>query len=55
MGTSIAIRRADAANPKWVADVRVRKLTIADGVGTVHGAHYDLEAQYGIGLRPAVS
>jgi hypothetical protein len=51
----IATRRAEAANPKWVADVRTRKLTIANGVGTVHGAHYDLEAQYGIGLAPVVS
>ena len=52
---AIATRRAEAANPTWVADVLVRKLTIANGVGTVHGAHYDLEAQYGIGLAPAVS
>jgi Putative peptidoglycan binding domain len=48
----IANRRAEAANPKWAADVRARKLTIAEGVGTVHGVHYDLEAQYGIGLNP---
>ena len=48
----IAIRRAEAANPKWISDVRARKLTIANGVGTVHGAHYDLEAQYGITLKP---
>ena len=51
----VANRRAEAANPRWVADVRERKLTIANGVGTVHGAHYDLEAQYGIGLKPVVS
>ena len=49
----IASRRAEAANPRWVADVRARKLTIANGVGAVHGAHYDLEAQYGIGLTCA--
>jgi hypothetical protein len=48
----IANRRAEAANPRWVADVRARKLTIANGTGTVHGAHYDLEAQYGITLKP---
>jgi hypothetical protein len=48
----IANRRAEAANPKWIADVRERKLAIANGVGTVHGAHYDLEAQYGITLKP---
>jgi hypothetical protein len=50
----IANRRAEAASPRWVADVRERKLTIANGVGTVHGAHYDLAAQYGIGLEPAL-
>ena len=48
----IANRRAQAANPRWVADVRTRKLTIANGKGVVHGRHYDLEEQYGIGLAP---
>ena len=33
---------ADAAG-KWADDVRVRKLTIANGEGTVHGHHYVLE------------
>ncbi len=51
----IANRRAEAANPRWVEDVRVRKLTIANGVGTVHGAHYELETQYGINLRRAIN
>lgn len=50
----IANRRAEAANPRWVEDVRARKLTIANGIGTVHGAHVDLEAQYGIGLKPSI-
>lgn len=49
----IANRRAEAANPDWVEDVRKRKLTIAEGRGVVHGASYDLAAQYGIGLAPA--
>lgn len=49
----IANRRAEAANPRWVEDVRKRKLMIAEGQGTVHGAVYDLDAQYGIGLRAA--
>ena len=49
---AVANRRADAAKPRWREDVRRRKLTIAEGVGTVHGAHYDLDADYGIGLRP---
>ncbi len=49
----IATRSAASANPKWVADVQNRKLTIANGGGTVHGNHYDLEAQYGISLDSA--
>ncbi len=32
-----------AAAGKWGGDVRVRKLTIANGEGTVHGHHYVLE------------
>jgi hypothetical protein len=36
-----------------VEDVRTRKLTIANGEGTVHGRHYHLDEQYGIGLKPA--
>jgi hypothetical protein len=47
----IAMRSAASANPKWVADVQNRKLTIANGEGTVHGNRYDLEAQYGISLN----
>jgi peptidoglycan hydrolase-like protein with peptidoglycan-binding domain len=46
----IANRRADAANPKWREDVRKRKLTIANGEGDVHGRHYNLADDYGIGL-----
>jgi peptidoglycan hydrolase-like protein with peptidoglycan-binding domain len=49
----IANRRAEAANPQWVEDVRQRKLTIANGTGVVHGRQYDLAAQYGIHLKPA--
>jgi hypothetical protein len=48
----VANRRAEAANPRWVDDVRSRKLCIARGEGTVHGIHYDLESQFGIGLAP---
>lgn len=51
----IATRSAASANPKWVADVQNRKLTVANGGGTVHGNHYDLEAQYGISLNSAFS
>lgn len=46
----IAHRRAEAAKPRWIEDVRVRKLTIANGEGTVHGRYYQLQEQYGIRL-----
>jgi len=49
----IANRRAEAANPRWVEDVRERKLCIANGGGEVHGAFYDLQ-EYGLALDPAV-
>ncbi|ETX08873.1 hypothetical protein [Candidatus Entotheonella palauensis] len=38
----IAKRVAEASNAKWVADVRRRKLTIANGTGKVHGKPYNL-------------
>lgn len=38
----IAIKRAEAANPRWVNDVKSRKLTIVYGKGKVHGDTYDL-------------
>lgn len=47
----IANRRAEAAKPRFVEDVRARKLCIANGVGTVHGISYDLDEQFGVGLR----
>jgi len=47
----IANRRAETAKAKWVEDVRARKLCIANGGGSVHGIKYDLEGQFGIGLR----
>lgn len=50
---SIANRRADASG-RFAADVRDRKLTIANGTGTVHGLSYDLERQYGIRLVNAI-
>jgi len=49
----VANRRAEAASPKFVEDVRRRKLCIADGQGTVHGIAYDLAAQFGIRLVAA--
>jgi hypothetical protein len=48
----VANRRAEAARPQFVEDVRQRKLTIARGEGTVHGRHYDLAEDFGIVLRP---
>lgn len=48
--TIIANRRAEAANPRWIEDVRARKLCIARGEGVVHGIRYDLEQQFGITL-----
>lgn len=46
----VANRRAEAANPKFVEDVRKRKLCIAEGKGVVHGITYDLAVQFGLGL-----
>jgi hypothetical protein len=48
---SIANRVAEASKAAYVQDVRVRKLTIANGSGTVHGVTYNLEQQFGIRLR----
>lgn len=47
----IANCRAEAANARWVEDVRARKLCIANGGGPVHGIMYDVDGQFGIGLR----
>lgn len=40
----IAIKRAEASNPKWIADVKSRKLCIVNGTGIVHGDKYNLNA-----------
>jgi hypothetical protein len=47
----VANRRAMAAKAQFVDDVRTRKLTIANGTGTVHGLVYDLQDMYGITLQ----
>ncbi|MCX7914332.1 MAG: peptidoglycan-binding protein [Thermodesulfovibrionales bacterium] len=47
----VANRRAEASNPRWIEDVRARKLCCANGGGIVHGTNYDLEQQFGIGLK----
>jgi hypothetical protein len=46
----VANRRAEAANEKFVEDVRQRKLCIAEGKGVVHGISYDLANQFGLDL-----
>lgn len=43
---------ADAAAPEHVADVRTRKLAVAEGEGVVHGRYYDLGGMFGIRLTP---
>jgi len=48
---SVANRRAAASKLEYVDDVRTRKLTIAEGMGVVHGINYDLEATYSITLN----
>lgn len=48
----IANRRAEAANSRWVEDVRARKLCIANGIGTVHGMRIDLANQFNLTLAP---
>ncbi len=48
----IANIRAAGCRPRWVADVLARKLCCAEGNGVVHGISYDLETDFGIGLRP---
>jgi hypothetical protein len=48
----IANRRAEASNPRWIEDVRKRKLAIAKGEGMVHGQYYHLADQFGIRLEP---
>jgi hypothetical protein len=48
----VANRRAEAANPKWVEDVRIRKLCCANGSGIVYGISYDLKEQFGVRLKP---
>jgi len=45
---------ADNSNPKYAADVRARKRTIATGSGTVHGGTYDV-GDWGLAEVPAVT
>lgn len=50
----IANRRAEASNPKWVENVRRRKLLIATGAGSANGVKADLEKDFGIKLVRAM-
>lgn len=45
---------AENSNPRWVEDVRKRKLTIANGTGIVHGTRYQIKT-WGIGEHPATT
>jgi hypothetical protein len=47
----VANRRAASCDPRFVDDVRTRKLTIANGSGTVHGIFYDLGDIFGLTLN----
>jgi len=49
----VANCRAAASVAKYVDDVRTRKLTIANGTGTVHGIFYDLDDMFGLTLNPS--
>ncbi|NET30818.1 MAG: peptidoglycan-binding protein [Cyanothece sp. SIO1E1] len=42
---------AENSNPRWIEDVRKRKLTIATGEGVVHGSRYQIST-WGIGEFP---
>ena len=48
----VANRRAEASNPRWVEDVRERKLCCATGEGSVHGVPFRISEQFGIRLVP---
>jgi len=47
----IGNKRAEAANPRWIEDVRSRKLTIAKGEGEVHGKYYHLDQEFDLDDR----
>jgi len=49
---SIARRRAAVARAEFRDDVLQRKLTIAQGTGTVHNRAYDLAKDFAIGMVP---
>jgi len=46
----VARRRSEVAAPQWRTDVLLRKMTIANGVGSVHGRVHDLAKEYELTL-----
>lgn len=44
----IATKRAEASNPKFVEDVKARKMAIVNGVGVVHGVNLTIDKTYGL-------
>jgi hypothetical protein len=47
----VARRRSEVSSAQWRNDVLVRKMTIAEGRGTVHGKIYDIEKEFALGLN----
>ncbi len=52
--TIIAIKRAETANPKWISDVKARRLAIVNGSGICHASNLNLEKDFFITLENAV-
>lgn len=50
--TIIANVVADTSLPQWREKVRVRKMAIVNGHGTVHGTRYDLARKFGLTDQP---
>ncbi|OUL28941.1 hypothetical protein BV378_07000 [Nostoc sp. RF31YmG] len=50
--TIVANVIADTSLPKYREKVRVRKMTIVNGFGTVHGTQYDLARDFGLTDQP---
>ncbi len=48
----VARRRSEVAGERWRNDVLTRKLTIARGIGRVHGRDYDIEKDFNLSSLP---
>ena len=44
----IALAVANASNPKYINDVKARKMTIVNGKGVVHKTSFDLDKDFGL-------